>query len=147
VEIADEPPGSLELLPYYGFCRRDDPVWLATMEWLHSPANPFRYVGEGVEFPGLGCPHSRHPFVMGLFNALLGGLPGRVREATGVLVRAPLDTGLACEAFDRKTGEVKTGAAFATCAGFLAYAIDAVFGAGAPADGAETIFEAPAGGA
>jgi len=47
-EIADEPPGSLELLPYYGFCGRDDPVWLATMAWLHGPSNPFRYAGEGV---------------------------------------------------------------------------------------------------
>ena len=66
--------------------------------------------------------------MQGLFNALLGGLPERVREAEGVLLRAPLDTGLACEAFDRQSGEVKTGAAFATCAGFLGYAMDRVFG-------------------
>lgn len=128
LEVGDEPPGSLELLSYYGFCRHDDPVWTSTLEWLHSPDHEFRYAGPGVEFPGLGCPHSRHPFVMGLFNALLGGLPERAREAGDVLVRAPLDTGLACEAFDRHTGEVKTGAAFATCAGFLAYAMDQAYG-------------------
>lgn len=128
VEIGDEPPGSLELFSYYGFCDHDDAVWRNTLAWLHSPQHEFRYAGGEVEFPGLGCPHSRHPFVMGLFNALLGGQPDRIREATGVLVRAPLDTGLACEAFDRRTGEVKTGAAFATCAGFLAYAMDRAYG-------------------
>jgi len=131
-ETGDEPPGSLELLPYYGFCARDDRIWRNTMRWLHSREHPYRYVG--VPFPGLGCPHSPHPFVMSLFNALLGGLPERVREAREVLVRAPLDTGLACESFDRHTGEVKTGAAFASCAGFLAYAMDAVFGAGEVGD-------------
>jgi hypothetical protein len=125
-EIADEPPGSLELLPYYGFCSRDDAVWRRTMDWVHSGDNPYRY--DGVPFPGIGCPHSPHPFVMSLFNALLGGLPERVEEAARVLAAAPLDTGLACEAFDRHTGEVKTGAAFATCSGFLAYAMDCVFG-------------------
>lgn len=127
-ELGDEPPGSLELLTYYGFCSRDDDVWLNTVAWLHSRDNPYRYLG--VPFPGLGCPHAEHPFVMSLFNALLGGLPARVGEAAEVLVEAPLDTGLACESFDRHTGEVKTGAAFATCAGFLGYAMDRVWGAG-----------------
>ena len=125
-EVADEPPGSLELLAYYGFCPQDDEVWRNTLDWILSRDNPYRY-SDGP-FPGLGCPHAKHPFVMGLFNALLGGRPERVREAEGVLLRAPLDTGLACEAFDRQTGEVKTGAAFATCAGFLGYAMDRVFG-------------------
>jgi hypothetical protein len=129
-EIADEPPGSLELLPYYGFCPADNTIWLNTMRWLHSRQNPYRY--SGVPFPGLGCPHAKHPFVMSLFNALLGGLPDRVEEAKGVLVRAPLDTGLACEAYDRETGEVKTGAAFATCAGFLGYAMNQAFGRRTP---------------
>ncbi len=126
VELGDEPPGSLELLPYYGFCSREDEVWRRTVGWIHSRENPYRYLD--VPFPGVGCPHSPHPFVMSLFNALLGGLPERIAEARSVLLKAPLDTGLACEAFDRRTGEVKTGAAFATCAGFLAYAMHRVFG-------------------
>ncbi len=124
-EIADEPPGSLELLAYYGFCPPDDAIWLNTIKWLHSQDNPYRY--SDVPFPGLGCPHAKHPFVMSLFNALLGGRPERMEEARGVLLKAPLDNGLACESFDRETGEVKTGAAFATCAGFLGYAMHHVF--------------------
>lgn len=126
-EITDEPPGSLELLPYYGFCPRNDEIWRNTVGWIHSRDNPYRYTD--VPFPGLGCPHAEHPFVMSLFNALLGGLPERVAEAVKVLAQAPLDNGLACESYDRWTGEVKTGAAFATCAGFVGYALDRVLGA------------------
>ncbi|MBQ9299985.1 MAG: hypothetical protein IJ214_05685 [Clostridia bacterium] len=29
--IYDEPPGSLHLLPFYGFCAADDPIWQATV--------------------------------------------------------------------------------------------------------------------
>ena len=34
-----------------------------------------------------------------------------------------MDNGIACESVDETTGECTTGEAFATCAGFLAYAI------------------------
>lgn len=39
------------------------------------------------------------------------------------LRQAQMDGGLACETVDPETGVVKTGAAFATFAGFLAYAL------------------------
>lgn len=42
-----------------------------------------------------------------------------------------MDNGIACESVDPETGESRTGDAFATCAGFLAYAIDRAF-AGQP---------------
>ncbi|MGI5863247.1 MAG: glycoside hydrolase family 125 protein [Myxococcales bacterium] len=116
--IYDEPPGSLQLLAYYKLCSPDDAVFKNTVRWIHSEHNPYSY--RDCRFPGVGCPHSEHPFVMGLFNNLLCG---RIDEAKAVLLEAPLDAGLACEAFDREAGTVKTGAAFATCAGFLAYAI------------------------
>lgn len=38
-----------------------------------------------------------------------------------------LDNGVACESVDEFTGESRTGDAFATCAGFLAYAIDTAY--------------------
>jgi len=119
--LYDEPPGSLQLLTYYGFCSVDDPVYQNTVEWIHSKHNPYHY-GE-VPFPGVGCPHAEHPFVMSLFNALLSGREDLAHHALQVLRRAPFDGGVACESYDRWTGRVKTGAAFATCAGFLAYAI------------------------
>ena len=39
-----------------------------------------------------------------------------------------MDNGVACERVDPYTGECRTGEAFATRAGFLAYAINEAFG-------------------
>ena len=39
-----------------------------------------------------------------------------------------MDNGIACESVDEYSGECATGEAFATCAGFLAYAINYSFG-------------------
>ena len=38
-----------------------------------------------------------------------------------------MDNGIACESVNEYTGESATGEAFATCAGFLAYAINHAF--------------------
>lgn len=122
--LYDEPPGSLQLLHYYGFCSEDDPVYRRTVRWIRSDHNHYYYYD--VPFPGVGCPHAAHPFVMDLFNRLLSGLGS---EAADVLRRAPLDGGLACESFDRYTGQVVTGRHFATCSGFLGYALARTFGA------------------
>jgi hypothetical protein len=122
-EIYDEPPGSLQLLSHYGLCAADDPLFVNTVKWVHSPHNPHCYLD--CAFPEVGCPHAEHPFVMGLFNSLLSG---RAEQAKAILLRAPLDGGLACESFDRNSGLVRTGAAFATCAGFLGHAICCAFG-------------------
>lgn len=46
-------------------------------------------------------------------------------KAVKQLNNAGLDNGIACETIDPHTGWVKTGAAFATCAGFLAYSFKA----------------------
>ncbi len=122
-KVYDEPPGSLQLLSYYGLCGPDNEVFRNTVAWIHSGDNPHSYL-DG-RFKEVGCPHSEHPFVMGVFNSLLCGRAGEVKN---ILLEAPLDGGLACEAFDRHTGVAKTGAAFATCAGFLAYAMTMAFG-------------------
>ena len=36
-DVYDEPPGSLLLLPYYGFCAADDPLYLKTAEAISQP--------------------------------------------------------------------------------------------------------------
>jgi len=125
--LYDEPPGSLALLAHYGWCDPLDPVYLNTLRWIWSPHNPW-YVAEGP-FAAPACPHARHPWVMSLVNALL--VPARSWKALGVdparfrraLCSAALDGGLACETIDAHTGKVRTGAAFATCAGFMAWAL------------------------
>ncbi len=119
--LYDEPSGSLLLLPFYGFCAPDDPVFQRTVRYLHSAAYPY-YFGDG-RFRGHGCLHyPTHPGTLALAGALLFG---RRDEALQVLRHAPLDNGLACETYDIETGEVRTGAAFATCAGLLAWAMAA----------------------
>lgn len=117
-KVYDEPPGTLQLLAYYGLCAADDPIYTATCRWIRSEHNPW-FCSDG-RFVEVGCPHSPHPFVMGIAASLLSG---RAEAAHAILRAAPLDGGLACEAFDRQTGRVKTGAAFATCAGLLAWAM------------------------
>ncbi|HHY94004.1 MAG TPA: glycoside hydrolase family 125 protein [Firmicutes bacterium] len=131
--LYDEPPGSLALLAYYDFCAPDDPVYLHTLRWIWSSENP-HLPGEG-HAPGEGrfaapaCPHAPHLWVMSLANALLvppescrvlGRDPEEFRR---LLEAAPMDGGLACETIGLHDGWVHTGAAFATCAGFLAWAL------------------------
>jgi len=58
-------------------------------------------------------------------NSLLAGQKNR---ALNFLRRAPMDNRIACESVDENTGEVATGGAFATCAGFLAYGLWHILG-------------------
>lgn len=114
--LYDEPPGSLELLPYYEFTDADDPVQRNTVAWIYSEHNPhFRPDGR---FSTPACPHADHPWVLSLANGLLAG-----RDLLDLVAAAPMDGGFACETIDRETGHARTGAAFATCAGWLAHAI------------------------
>jgi len=120
--LYDDPPGSLELLAHYGFVEQDDPVYRNTVAWIYSNHNP--YIGGAGRFGGPECPHARHPWLLTLCNGLLRG-----RDLVDGALAAPLDSGFACGTFDRHAGVVKTGAAFASCASFFAYALDkAVYG-------------------
>ncbi|MBU9713879.1 glycoside hydrolase family 125 protein [Evansella tamaricis] len=121
--IYDEPPGSLQLLPYYGFCSKDEPVLMETIKEIRSEKNKYSF--KGKQFEELGCSHAEHPWVLGIANSLLSG---RKEEAKDLLLRAPLDNGIACESFHEETGVSTTGEHFATCAGFLAYALYEAFG-------------------
>lgn len=120
----DEPPGSLQMLPAHGFCRWDDPVYQATLAFVRSPQ--YQHAFAGCAFEELGCTHAEHPWVLSAANSLF--MPFRREEARNLIVRAPMDGGIACESIDEHTGECRTGAAFATCAGYLAYAIWSAYG-------------------
>jgi hypothetical protein len=119
----DEPPGSLLLLPHYGFCRMTDPVWRRTADWIHSDS--YLYSFKGKPFEEIGCAHAPHPWVLAAVNSLLAGKKDR---AVSFLKRAGMDGGIACESVDETTGNCATGEAFATCAGFLAYGLAKVLG-------------------
>lgn len=115
-ELYDDPPGSLILLPYYGFCRPDHPTYVNTTAWVRSPANPWYVNGR---FAAPASAHAPDPWPMAIANDLL------VDRAEGLawLDAAEMDGGIACETVGAQTGKVKTGAAFATFAGVLAAAL------------------------
>ncbi|HVM31752.1 MAG TPA: glycoside hydrolase family 125 protein [bacterium] len=121
--LYDEPPGSLLLLPHWGFCKPSFPAWKKTRDWVYSP--DYLYSFKGKPFEEVGCRHAAHPWVLAAVNSLLAGQKDR---ALHFLKRASMDNGLACESVDENTGEAATGEAFATCAGFLAYGLWHVMG-------------------
>ncbi|MGE5577298.1 MAG: glycoside hydrolase family 125 protein, partial [Syntrophothermus sp.] len=127
-ELYDDPPGSLMLLPHYGFCDGADTIYLNTARWIHSGENP--YYRADVRFPAVACAHAPHPWPMALCSDLLalraegsGPLSRVIHDPLSLLLNAEMDNGIACETIDAQSGKVKTGAAFATAAGFLAYAL------------------------
>lgn len=121
--IYDEPPGSLQLLSYYGFCSPKDPIYQNTVKLIRSER--FEYAFNGCTFEELGCEHADHPWVLSIANSLLSG---RIEQAKDLLLKTPLDNGIACESINENTGLPETGEHFATCAGFLAYSLYYAFG-------------------
>ena len=121
-DVYDEPPGSLQLLPYYGFCAADDEAYQNTVRLIRSP--DYRYSFAGHAIAEIGCPHAPHPWVLSIANSLLCG---RKEACAAMLRRMPMDNGIACESVHEDTGACTTGEAFATCAGFLAHAMRAAF--------------------
>ena len=117
-DIYDEPPGSLQLLPFYGFCAMEDEVWQNTMAVIRNESYPLSFHGHRIA--EIGCKHAPHPWILSICNSLLSG---RRKEALQHLQYTLMDNGIACESVHEDTGECTTGAAFATCAGFLAYAL------------------------
>jgi hypothetical protein len=122
-DVYDEPPGSLLLLSFYGFCESNDPVYLNTTAMIRDPG--YRYSFAGKSIAEIGCAHAPHPWVLSIANSLLCG---HMKTAKEHLLRTQMDNGIACESVHEETGECTTGEAFATCAGFLAYALDTAFG-------------------
>lgn len=120
--IYDEPPGSLQLLPFYGFCHEDDEIYRNTVEVIRRPEYPYSFSNSSIA--EIGCEHAPHPWVLSIANSLLCGRKEHCRD---ILIKTAMDNGIACESIDENTGECTTGAAFATCAGFLAYSIYKAF--------------------
>ena len=117
-DIYDEPPGSLQLLPFYGFCDASDEAWQSTAAMIR--ASSYAYSFADAPIAEIGCPHAPHPWVLSVCNSLLSGHAG---EALEHLKLMRMDNGIACESVNERTGNCETGEAFATCAGFLAYAL------------------------
>lgn len=120
-DVYDEPPGSLQLLPFYGFCDEKDEVWQNTVALIRDESYPLSFAGHPIA--EIGCKHAPHPWVLSICNSLLSGHADR---ALAHLRRTRMDNGIACESVNEDTGACETGEAFATCAGFLSYVLDCV---------------------
>lgn len=98
---------------------RRNSVYRATVKKIRDPQYPYSFAGKAIA--EIGCAHAPHPWVLSAANSLLSG---NVQSAVAHLKKMRMDNGVACESVQEDTGECATGEAFATCAGFLAYAID-----------------------
>ena len=116
--IYDEPPGSLQLFPYYGFCDGNDEIWCNTVSMIRSPAYEYSFADSPIA--EIGCAHAPHPWILSLCNSLLCGHAGQAFRELEIL---EMDNGIACESVDPVKGTCTTGAAFATCAGFLCHSM------------------------
>jgi hypothetical protein len=116
-ELYDNPPGSLQLLPHYGFCAKDDPVFLNTVRWICSRHNLY-YCAEG-NITGAASRHAANPWPLHAVNDLLA-----LNLGQGEFFRqAVMDSGYFCETVEPVNGRASTGQAFASGAGFLAFAL------------------------
>jgi hypothetical protein len=116
--VYDEPPGSLLLLPFFGFCPKTSKTWTNTVELIRSSDYELSFANSKIK--EIGCEHAPHPWVLSLCNSLLSGFG---EAAMDNLSKISMDNYIACESVDEETGISVTGEAFATCAGFLSYSI------------------------
>ncbi|MDR0896927.1 MAG: glycoside hydrolase family 125 protein [Oscillospiraceae bacterium] len=122
-DIYDEPPGSLMLLAHYGFCDATDARYRNAVAAIRSSDYAYSFAGSPIA--EIGCPHAPHPWILSICNSLLCG---ETESAARHLRLTQMDNGFACESVDENTGACATGAAFATCAGFLSYSLNEAFG-------------------
>lgn len=117
-QISDDPHGSLQLLSWLEFCQPDLPAYRNTVEWIHSPQNPYSF--HSAQFSAPGSEKVNHPSIVSVVNDLL---TGRSAQAIDFLKRTEMDDGVACESVDENTGKAASGRSFASCAGYLAFAL------------------------
>lgn len=115
--VYDDPAGSLALLPFFGFCAADDPVWTATMEFLRSAEYPLWREG-----PAPGLAERSRPGRASLAALCADLLAPDARPALDRLLRVRLPGGLAAGAYDPATGDA-IDPFNAALAGFLAWTL------------------------
>ena len=117
--VYDDPAGSLQLLPYYGFCEQSEPVWRSTMNFLRSPSYKL-WLGDR-KVPGLaarGTP--TRASTAGLCADLLGT---RSSEALSALRTVIFMSSVGQTHYDVDTGQGSGAVHDAGIAGFLAWSL------------------------
>jgi hypothetical protein len=115
--VYDDPSLSLAMLPFFGFCAADDPVWRATVDFLRSPRYPLWRTGR---VPGLAARDGSGRARTAALCADL--LTHSAPDALDRLQRLKFPAGVAAAEYDVESG---TGGDphHAALAGFLAWAL------------------------
>ena len=93
---------SLLSLPYLGYCRPDDPLYLRTRRFVLGPDNPYYYRGKAAE--GLGGPHSGLDMIwpLGIITrALTSQDPDEIAACLATLKATHAGTGFMHESFHK----------------------------------------------
>jgi hypothetical protein len=123
-DFMDVPPGSLLKLPYLGFIPEDDPLFVRTYDWLHSPHYSYSYMDKPWGLPG----SYRLPFTTSWSVADHLRLNAGRTKALKVLTNSPWDGGIITEGVKPDTAIADhDGRGFATAAGYIAHTICAQF--------------------
>jgi len=119
-DFVDVPPGSLMKLPALGFVSENDPVFVRTYNWLHSPHYKYSYAGKPYGLPG----SYRLAFTTSWVIADHLRLKRGHNQALKILKSSPWDGGIITEGINPDTAILDhSGRAFATAAGYVAHAI------------------------
>ena len=122
--FTDIPPGSLLKLPALGFIAADDPLFVRTYDWLHSPNYKYSYSDQPYGFPG----SYRLPFTTSWTVADELQLPRGREKALKILRTSQWDGGIITEGVKPETAVMDfAGRAFATAAGYVGHAICQTF--------------------
>jgi hypothetical protein len=115
--VYDDPVLSLAMLPFFGFCSQDDPVWNATMDFIRSTRYPLWRTGR---IPGLaGRSGSKRPRLAALCADML---TTRAPDALDRLLRIRLPAGVAAGEYDADGDQVGEPH-HAALAGFVAWTL------------------------
>jgi len=91
---------SLLSIPYIGFCKPDDPIYLNTRRFLLSKDNPYYY--EGKYAKGIGSPHTPPGYIWHIALSMQGLTAidkNEMKEIVDMLVNTDADTGYMHEGF------------------------------------------------
>jgi GH15 family glucan-1,4-alpha-glucosidase len=114
------PPGSQMKLPLVGFVAEDDPTFVRTYDWLHSPAYSYSFSDQPFGLPG----SYRVAFTTSWSVADHLRLRRGREQALKILRASGWDGGIITEGIDPRTGVMdRSGRAFATAAGYVADAL------------------------
>jgi meiotically up-regulated gene 157 (Mug157) protein len=107
-------------LPTLGFISEDDPLFVHTYEWLHSPRYQYSYSQEPFGLPG----SYRLPFTTSWSVADHLMLKRGREQALKILRTSHWDGGIFTEGMEPRNAVMDfAGRAFATAAGYVAHAI------------------------